>query len=79
MTAVSWLDWWLGARLLLKYPALATADSLRLSAGWLAGRSLTGQVRKPCAGERRQVSRISASWNQLDGWLRQVERPRRAA
>ena len=25
------------------------------------------------------VSRIFASWNQLDGWLRQVERLRRAA
>lgn len=29
--------------------------------------------------ERRMVSRIFASWNQLDGWLRQVDRLRHAA
>ncbi len=28
---------------------------------------------------RKEVSRIFASWNQLDGWLRQVEALRRAA
>ncbi len=28
--------------------------------------------------ERRLVSRIFASWNQLDGWLRQMEALRRA-
>ena len=29
--------------------------------------------------ERRLVSRIFASWNRMDGWLRQVEALRRAA
>lgn len=30
-------------------------------------------------GERRLVSRVFAGWNQLDGWLRQVEGLRRVA
>ena len=30
-------------------------------------------------GAKHVVSRIFASWNQLDGWLRQLERLRRTA
>ena len=32
LTAVSWLDWKLGARLLLKYPALTIIGGLSLAA-----------------------------------------------
>ncbi len=42
-----------------------------------------GLARLRTASERneklRLVSRILASWNQLDGWLRQIEGLRRAA
>jgi len=31
------------------------------------------------SADEKMVSRIFASWNQLDGWLRQIERLRRAA
>jgi putative ABC transport system permease protein len=37
MTAVSWLDWKLGARLLLKYPALTVIGGLSLSAAIAIG------------------------------------------
>src|SRR6476620_7696283 len=37
MTAVSWLDWKLGARLLLKYPALTIIGGLSLTAAIAIG------------------------------------------
>src|SRR4026209_504411 len=37
LTAVSWLDWKLGARLLLKYPALTIIGGLSLSAAIAIG------------------------------------------
>jgi hypothetical protein len=39
----------------------------------------SGAAAFACIHERRLVSRIFASWNQLDGWLRQVEALLRAA
>jgi hypothetical protein len=45
--------------------------------------AVTGQIFKylPTGGHRNEslVSRIFASWNQLDGWLRQLQRLRSAA
>src|SRR2546425_12784620 len=46
MTAVSWLDWKLGARLLLKYPALTIIGGLSL-----AGAIAIGAVGIEVAGE----------------------------
>src|SRR6266849_3134651 len=37
MTAVSWLDWKLGARMLLKYPALTIIGGLSLAAAIAIG------------------------------------------
>src|SRR3954465_8751160 len=37
LTAVSWLDWKLGARLLLKYPALTIIGGLSLAAAMAIG------------------------------------------
>src|SRR5687767_11184015 len=37
VTAVSWLDWKLGARLLLKYPALTIIGGLSLAAAMTIG------------------------------------------
>ena len=37
LTAVSWLDWKLGARLLLKYPALTIIGGLSLAAAMTLG------------------------------------------
>jgi hypothetical protein len=36
-------------------------------------------LRETNRAQARLVSRIFASWNQLDGWLRQVEKLRRVA
>ena len=48
LTAVSWLDWKLGARMLLKYPALTTIGGLPLAAvGVLA-----------CAAPARRALRV---------------------
>ena len=46
MTAVSWLDWKLGARMLLKYPALTIIGGLSL-----AGAIAIGAVGIAVAGE----------------------------
>src|SRR5262245_1654378 len=48
LTAVSWLDWKLGARLLLKYPALTIIGGLSL-----AGAIAIGEVGIEGAGELR--------------------------
>jgi len=38
-----------------------------------------GEIKGAPREQVEKVSRIFASWNQLDGWLRQVERLRHAA
>ena len=52
---------------------LGRADSILSAMAVAAGRKLL------IVGRKEMVSRIFASWNQLDGWLRQVDALRRAA
>src|SRR5262249_61567968 len=47
LTGVSWLDWKLGARLLLKYPALTIIGGLSLAGGlgiWAGGLGVAGEM-----------------------------------
>jgi hypothetical protein len=54
--------------------AMSRREHLGGSTHYLGSRFRSFQI-----NELELVSRIFASWNQLDGWLRQVEQLRRAA
>ena len=62
----------------LPFDSDGLGESLRALDQWLARheRAFTADGGFEAS---RMVSRIFASWNQLDGWLRQVEGSRRAA